>query len=238
MVQAQKKDKEILLNFSNEESKAIGLDPKKEYSLAKASNGIWVMVEGKEKKSSEDLEQKIIGMIKTASLSDRVEGAFEKKLKSTELSKFNEMVSQNRIEKFKLNESYKKAVYQLPVKAVKFENKEKPFQEFTIETDGFVVVKNEARAKQLSNELRAQIKGGEIKGTRSFSGEFFIINTELLQSSENKVLKELKESKNIDLDDLSSKTGLTKTLSKIAVEFLKEEGQLLEKTSGNYQYIE
>jgi len=238
MVEAQKKDKEILLNFSKDESNAIGLDPTKEYSLAKASNGIWVMVEGKDKKISEDLEAKIIGMINTASLSDRVEGAFEKKLDATQLAKFNEMITQKKIEKFKLNESYKKAVYQAPGRVGNFENTEKPFQEFTIENDGFVVVKNEARAKQLSNELRTQIKGGEIKGTRSFSGEFFIINTQLLQNSENKILKELKEFKNIDLDNLSSKTGLTKTLSKIAVEFLKEDGQLLEKTAGNYQYIE
>lgn len=238
MVEAQKKDKEILLNFSNEESEAIGLDPKKEYSLAKASDGIWVLVEGKEKINQDNLEQKIIGLIKTASLSDRVEGTFEKKLKNTELAKFKEMISQNKIEKFKLNESYKKAVYQEVGKAPKFENKEKPFQEFTIEDDGFVVVKNENRAKELSNQLRHQIKGGEIKGTRSFSGEFFIINSELLENSEKKILQELKKSKKSDLNNLSSKTGLTKTLSKIALEFLKEDGQLIEKTMGNYQYIE
>lgn len=239
MVEASKNDKELILSFSDEESNTIGLDSKKDYILTKAKEGIWIMVENGEKKLVDDVEEKLIEKIKKMSLSERVEGVFETKLNEDESKKLMEMLNENKIEKFKLNESYKKAVYQLKdSENTTFENKEKPFHEYTLEKDGFAVVKNEARAKELSNRLSKKIKDGEIKGTRSFSGEFFIINFPLLEKSQEKILIELKKTKTSDLETLSKETTLTKTLCRIALEFLKEDGQLIEKRKGNYQYIE
>jgi len=239
MVKAVKEGNTTYITFSDTEANSLGLNPANEYELAKAKEGIWILTEGKEKPMIDDAEQKIMSHLKKLSLSERVEGNFEKKLTPDELKKFEEMLKQNKIEKFKLNKNYKKAVYQLAGQGQKkYENKEKPFAEYTLEKDGFVVVKNEQRAKALSNEFKGQIKEGKIKGTRAFTGEFYIIENELLESAEEKVLDELKKLKTSHLSNLNKNTKLTNTLIRIALEFLKEDGQVIEKKKDHYQYIE
>ncbi|VVC00729.1 Uncharacterised protein [uncultured archaeon] len=200
-----------------------------------------------QKGAIDEAEQKIIGMLRKLPPRDRMEGWFEKKLGEQENRKFAEMLSQGKVIRFKSSEVFRKALYTLPRvpqgQAQKspeknFANAERPFHEYTIDKDGFVVVKNEERARHLSDELREKIKGGEIKGTRAFTGEFFIIRTDLLETSEGKALEELKKAKEGTLQEISKSTGLTPTLCRIALEFLKEDGQLIEKRKENYQYIE
>ncbi len=238
MVEANKRDNSIILQFSDEECANLGLKKEIEYELSKARDGIWVMVEGSAKKKEEEkqvideIEQKLMGYLAEWPLGDRVEGKFEKKIKPIELKKLEELLKTGVIEKFKLNESYKVPVYRVkPVYGVKkkFENKEKPFEEYTLEKDGFVVVKNELRAKSIGEELKEQIKNGEIKGQRSFNGEFYIIYNSLLESSMEKILSVLKKTNPAHISKISEDAGLTKTLVKITIEFLKEEGQVLEK---------
>ncbi len=194
---------------------------------------------------TDDVKQKIIGLLRKAPPRDRMEGWFEKKLSPEERKKFAEMLARGEVVRFKSSEVFRKALYTLPKKIVKptqtprkFENTEKPFQDFTLEKDGFLVVKNEERAKALSEELMDSIKAGEIKGTRAFTGEFFIIYTDLLEGTEAKVLDEIKKSKSARLSELVEKLVLTPTLARIALEFLKEEGQVIEKRKDFYQYIE
>ena len=87
-------------------------------------------------------------------------------------------------------------------------------------------------------KLGRMVKNGEIKGTRAFSGEFYIILNELLEKIREKILKEIKTVKKIDIQKLSEKTKFTKTLIKITMEFLKEEGKIIEKKKNEYKYIE
>ena len=198
------------------------------------------------KKISDELDEtqhKIIGLLRKLPPRDRMEGWFEKKLTPEEKTKFAEMLSMGIVKKFKSSEVFRTSLYIAPKEdgkkiEKKFSNAEKPFHEFTIESDGFVVVKNEERARALSNELREKIKGGEIKGTRAFTGEFFIVRSDLLESSEGRVLAEMKNEKSMLLGDLSKKTGLTPTLIRVAMEFLKEDGQVIEKKKDNFQYID
>jgi len=239
MVQIQDKGKKFILSFSDEETKNLKLNKNRNYELTKARDGLWILIEANENSIIDDAEQKIIGLLTKLSLSERVEGTFEKNLNPEGLVKFNQLLKDRKIEKFKLNDSYKKAVYQLAGQSKKnYDNKEKEIQDYTLEKDGFLVVKNEQRAKALSNELQEQIKEGKIKGTRAFTGEFYIIESELLNSVEKKALKELKAQKTSDLNTLSKNTKLTNTILRIAFEFLKEDGQVIEKKKDHYQYIE
>ncbi|MCR4369083.1 MAG: hypothetical protein NUV67_04220 [archaeon] len=245
MVKALGKGAELRLVFDEAEALELGFDSSKEYALVKAKQGIWILTEeqrqqalAKKEPEIDEMEQKIIGLLNKLSLSERVEGSFEAKLSPEGKKKLEEMVGTGKIEKFKLNESYKKAVYQVPEKKLNFENTEKPFHEFTLEDDGFVVVKNEQRAKALSDQYKDRIKDGEIKGTRAFTGEFYIANSELLEAAQQKTLRELKEKKHAGLTLLAGATHLTPTLIRIAIEFLKEEGQVIEKKKDDYQYIE
>lgn len=259
MAKIDKKNSAFTVKFSDEEASALGIQPDTEFELIEAKKGIWLMTELEENEVSaekekapeinqstavkpgtlDEKEQKIIGLIKKLDLKDLVEGVFEQKLNNEEKEKLKKMIEEKKIVKFKLNESYKKPIYRLAeVQPITFENNEKEIGEFTLEKDGFLVVKNEMRAKMLSEELKERIKNGEIKGTRAFSGEFYIILSELLDNARERVIKEIKKTGKDTIEALSEKAGLTQTLVKIAMEFLKEEGQIIEKKKGEYQYIE
>jgi hypothetical protein len=99
-------------------------------------------------------------------------------------------------------------------------------------------VRNEQRAKRLSEELADRIKAGQIMGTKSFEGTFYIIDSTFYNEKSAKVLEKLREIKNSDLQALSKELSLTPTLVKIVCTFLGEEGQILEKRREIYQYID
>lgn len=263
MAQVAKKGSQLLISFTQVEAKELGMKPETWHEISRAREGIWVLVENtapaparaaEEKKPAQEtrpgqgideVEQRVAILLKKTPTRDRMEGWFEKKLDREELGKFREMLADGRVIRFKSSEVFRKALYTLPKKqagrddaARAFENVERPFQEFTLEKDGFLVVKNEERAKALSEELREKIKAGEIKGTRAFTGEFFIIYTKLLESAEKKVLEDIKKAKTCTLAELGEKLKLTQTLTRIALEFLKEEGQVIEKKKDVYKYID
>ncbi|MEK6957483.1 MAG: hypothetical protein AABW99_00685 [archaeon] len=239
------------LEFSAKEASELGLSADKGYELTKARKGVWVLAEtgeGKkepekpkitaEKSKIDEAEQKIIGYLKQWPLKERVEGVFEAKLPQQEKAKLEELLKNGKIEKFKLNESYKKAVYRLSGDRKNFDNKERSIQDYSLENDGFLVVKNELRAKELSEQLKDSIKEGKVRGTRSFTGEFFIISMDLLNATQQKILAKMKSGPDTELEKLSKETGLTPTLVRIAMEFLKEDGQIIEKRRDHYQYID
>ncbi len=263
MAQVAKKGSQLLISFTEGEAKELGMKAGQWHEISRAREGIWVLTasaenigvapaakdlavqEKKPVQGIDEIEQKIAGLLRKTPARDRMEGWFEKKLGREEIGKFREMLADGRVIKFKSSEVFRKALYTLPKKqagrieaAKAFENVERPFQEFTLEKDGFLVVKNEERAKALSEELRDRIKAGEIKGTRSFTGEFFIIYTALLESAEKKVLDDIKKAKTCTLGELGERLKLTPTLIRIALEFLKEEGQVIEKRKDIYKYIE
>lgn len=255
MAQVAKKGNSFTIYFTEAEAKELGMKAGTLYELFKAREGIWVLTETHEakehdqkparEKEIDEVEQKIIGMLRKLPPRDRMEGWFEKKLVAEEKSKFEQMLAKGIVTRYKSSEVFRKALYTVPKKSYKeqeaekkFENTEKPFQEYTLEKDGFAVVKNEERAKAMSENLKEKIKSGEIRGTRAFTGEFYIINNGLLDASDSRVLQELKAVKSATLGELSEKTKLTPTLVRICLEFLKEEGQVIEKRKDLYHYIE
>ncbi len=247
MASISTKEDEFCISLSSQEFNDLGLEPAKLYEFVKVKDGVWVMLEAGEQKFEvkevDDLEEKVVGLLKQKDLKDKVEGRFEKLLNEKELKKFEEMLKDGKVIKFKLSDKYKKAVYKLVENnsvqtSTQIENKEKPFEEYSLENDGFVVVKNEMRAKRLSDDLKDEIKNGVIKGIKSFDGYFYIIKNDLLEEIQEKVLIEMKKEKTIDLDSLDKKVSFTKTLVRVGCEFLKEDGQIIEKRKGIYQFID
>ncbi len=258
MVEIKPKGNSFSLLFTEQEVTRLGLEAGREYELTKVREGIWVLAEGatiakkaetkkempKQMQPFDGMEEKIAQILRKTPTRDRMEGWFEKKLTDGEREKFAQMLSEGKVIKYKSSEVFRKSLYALPKKpekneiaARKFENREKPIEEFTIENDGFVVVKNELRAKAISAQYYERIKSGEIRGMKSFSGEFYIILSGLLMQAQEKLLTELRAVKSAELKSISEKSAMTPTLIKIAATFLSEEGQIIEKKKGLYQYI-
>ncbi len=252
MPNARVEDKKLTALFSEQELKDLEIENGSEFEIVKAKKGVYVFVEKPAEKKTQqenrpqidEVEQRIIGYLKKKQPTDLVEGKFEKALSKEELAKFKEMLAQNRVEKFKSDPKYIKFIYKLKPQQVhsaartEFENKEKPIEEFSLEKDGFMVFKNESMAQKISQEYGEQIKNGEIKGTRSFTGYFYIIDARLLDKSYLKIIDKIKQAKTTTAEELATQLNLTPTLVRISCTFLSEDGQILERRKDSYQLIE
>jgi hypothetical protein len=112
----------------------------------------------------------------------------------------------------------------------------KNYFEGELEKQGFLVVENEAEAKELSKALEARIKTGDVKGVRGFDKKFYIVSREFYESNVAKVMNSPPKSE----FTAAEVTGIVKTPEPGAaalLQVMKEEGQLLEKRRGYYQII-
>ena len=248
MVKAKADDKTKSLVIDAHDFGTLGFPSGKEMEIMKVEEGVWVITQKaiqqpekrEEKIVIDEVEQKIISYLRSKPFKERVEGNFERLLSKEELLRLRQMIKEGKVEKFRSDPKYKKAVYQAkqiePSRA--FDNVEKGIEEFSLEKDGFIVVKNEQRAKRLSEELAPRIKAGEVMGTRSFEGTFYIIDSTFYNEKSPKVLERIKELKSANLETLCRDLSLTPTAAKIICTFLNEEGEILEKRKEFYQYIE
>ena len=251
--------KNILLN----DEEAALLVEGKNYELVPNQEGMFLLIDKeltkeptrqeKQKKRviSEEMDeekQQVIGLIKKLNLSDLVEGKFEKILNEKQRKALLSLVATGKVIVFKLNESYKKGVYRIGEESCfekskekkesqYFDAKEKLFDEYTLEQDGFLIIKDREKATQASLLYEKEIRGGELKGIKSFDGNYYLIQTNLLQNYTKKIISALKEKNNQQLEELAKKINASKQLTKITCEFLKEEGEILEKKKEYYTYI-
>ncbi len=249
----KEKDRNFI-EFTEKEAKELGLETNL-FELNKVKNILVLTATEKEKsipaikqenvlfdETKKEADEKIFELLsekgKTA-LTKKVEGTFEQQLNEKELKRFNELLEQGIIEKFKLNESYKKAIYRIK-KQEKKENKEFDVnsEEKTIESNGFEVMVNEGQAKNFCEQFSEEIKENKIKGIKGFDGYFYAIDIELMEKIKPKILFYLKNKKNVSLNELTEKTSLPTQLIRAVNEFLKEDGEIIEKRKGIYQLIE
>lgn len=175
-------------------------------------------------------------------LSQRTEGKFEKTLNPQELKRFEELLKEGIVEKFKLSEKYKKPIYRLNEKKFK-ESKTKQFivsgnppfpTAFSLEKDGFFVLKSDEEARRISREREEEFKKGLLRGIKSFDGSFFVMKKAALENAQNKILSFLEKQQKADLQTISKNTQLHPEAVRAVCEFLKEDGQLFEKTKQQY----
>jgi len=120
----------------------------------------------------------------------------------------------------------------------KFVLTEKNLEEYSLDKDGFVIAKTEFAAARLSEKLGEKIKRGEVRGTRAFSGEFFIMDSSLFDQKSKVVLEFFKTKKNVTLSELKAALKMPSILIKIICTFLSEDGMILERRKEQYQFIE
>ncbi|MCX6804311.1 MAG: hypothetical protein NTY48_07155, partial [Candidatus Diapherotrites archaeon] len=236
------------ISLNSEESSMLGEG--KEYELVPNQKGMFILIEKeliKEKetpvkKCSAELDeekQQVIGLIKKSRLSDLVEGKFEATLNEKQKKALLELVISGKIFVFKLNETYKKGVYRIKEDILNEENREKKesedycvpekqYSNYTLQTDGFLVIRGKEYAWKASSDYERQIKEGLLRGIKSFDGNYYLIQTDLLTAYLNKSIFSFNQKQSQTLDEIAKNTNTSKMLAKIICEFLKDEGELME----------
>ncbi len=267
MVIIYKKGSNFQLSLTDSNAAKLGLKPQAEYELVKLSDDVFALVEKRVSQRTEELDKRIFSLLKRKKLSERVEGKFEKLLNSAELKRFKELIRQGKIIPFKLSAKYKRAVYKTPEEIKGVEKKERkqelPYtegkeakgitepvgEELTpivapridqtkqFEKHSYAIIRDEALAKELSSRLSSDIKRREVLGIKTFDGEYYIIKRELYEKYSPVILKYIQDNSPISADRIASDLRIDKKLVKIVCEFLREEGEIVERRRELYEYV-
>lgn len=220
----------------------------KEIITKTANESTTKLAQAKKESAISEEKQQVLTLIRKERLSELVEGKFENKLNEKQRKALLELVTSGEVFVFKLNETYKKGVYRVKEdketeeKRAKKESenplaKEKPLNEYNFAQDGFIVLKGKDSASKASFDYEKQIKEGHLRGIRSFDGNYYLIENMLVEHYINKILMTLSQKASQSIEELSQSVQSSKLLIRIICEFLKEEGEILEKKPGIYQYI-
>ncbi len=259
MARAEERGKEKILAFSDNEFSSAGLKLSDEYELLRVKEGVWVLLAKPataKPKGEDEATKRIFSLLRRKSLSERVEGSFEELLNAGELKRFNELLLEGAIEKFRLSQKYKKAVYRIPSGSGKTATAQatqakqqvaaKPAHAAALQTDetaelekkGFAVIKGELDARQFSAAHEEQLRCGELVGLHSFDGNFYVIKPAVYEKTASKVLDFLKAKKIASANEAASALNLDPVVVKITCNFLMENGDITEKKRDHYKYIE
>lgn len=196
-------------------------------------------------------EKKIIALIREKQPRDRVEGWFEKLLNPEELKKFREMLKSGRIVRFRLDKKYKKAIYKLKEEAEKdvkkiggkIETEATPEENNLIaggtdfDKDGFAAFYDEQSAKRFSETHREEMKANNIMGIKTFDNAYYFMRTWLFKEKFAPLLEYLGKKKSGSQLAEMGKTEKDRLRVKIMIEFLKEEGLVIEKRKEFYEAV-
>lgn len=276
MARIKRLGNEYRLFFSQSERSQVDALTDREFELAKAKDGVWVLLETENPKnmapqvavekraviitpavapilqakpvlagSNAKIDEKIFLVLNDKkALQMRVVGKFEKGLNEIELKRFNELVRQGIVEQFKLNPSYKKSIYRLNEKKLSVPNEpvksdaSSGWSEADFQKNGFAVLIGDQNAREFSQAFEYDFKAGEIKGLKSFDGSFLAIRKAVYLASQAKIVSFLENQKKaVTADEIALATTLSKKLVLVSCEFLKEDGQIFEKTKGQFRLV-
>ena len=108
---------------------------------------------------------------------------------------------------------------------------------YSLERDHFTVVSNDEAARRLSQRLNQEIRRKEVLGTKSFSGDYFVIKTALYEKHSPAVLNLVKGKPEISADELAERLRMDKQLVMAICEFLREEGEITERRREVYRFV-
>ncbi len=180
-----------------------------------------------------DSKQKIFNLLNDVNLTakDKVEGAFEKFLKSEDLKVFKELLRSKYIYIFKLSDKYKKGIYKVSDSAQKENN---TFDDF--DKNSCVIITNQNDASTFSQKHNDQIKANKIIGLKSFDGNYYVIDFLLFKQTKDKIFS-LKLENTFSIKDIQDKLNLSEDVIKITLELIKEDGLVIEKRKEIYQLV-
>lgn len=232
--------------FSPEQQKELQLPLQGELEVEKTPQGWVVQIPSSTAFELLPIHTKVLKLFRARKDPDRIEGRFEQFLTEEERKAFGELVANGKIVKFKGSEKYSKALYQEPVPGQPVQAipsapvtpmVERAAEEYSLQADGFMMLRSEGAAKVASFDLSERIRAGEIRGIRSFDGFYYIIENDLLQKHLTPALGFIQRHKKVDIATLAQELNITRVLVRVMLEFAKEDGVVIEKQKDTFQWV-
>ena len=101
---------------------------------------------------------------------------------------------------------------------------------------GYVIIENEADARDASAKLEQELKAGEVLGTRGFDKKYYVAQRRFYHAWNEKIRPELK-GKMLNIEQLAKKLNMSEVAARVALELMREQGEIIEKKKGMYSAI-
>ena len=99
---------------------------------------------------------------------------------------------------------------------------------------GYVIIERQDEAKFVSEKLEPDIKSGEILGTRGFDKKYYIAQKKFYGIWESRIRALLRGRKEANEAEIASALGMSEVACRVALELMREQGEIIEKKKGNY----
>jgi len=99
----------------------------------------------------------------------------------------------------------------------------------------YLVIKEEAEARKVSDGLSEEILSGKIIGVRGFDSNFYVVGLDVFKEVSSKISGAINEGI-ADFDSLSKKVG-DRNLLKAVIEVMKDKGMVVEKRNGLFVVV-
>lgn len=109
---------------------------------------------------------------------------------------------------------------------------------FLVSKTGFWCTKLEQKAREMSDQMSVLFREKKVRGLKDFDGSFYVFDENAYRLYMDQAVTLLKEKKKVKVDELAASFNWEVDLARGLCCFLKEEGIILEKSKGIYQYIE
>jgi len=101
---------------------------------------------------------------------------------------------------------------------------------------GYVIIDNDAVARDASAKLEQELKAGEVLGTRGFDKKYYVAQRRFYEAWNEKIKPELK-GKLLTLEQLAEKLNMSEVAARVALELMREQGEIIERQKGKYTTI-
>ncbi len=102
-----------------------------------------------------------------------------------------------------------------------------------LEKFGWMVLENEADARDFGNAYSHKVKSGEYRGQRAFDRRFYFVTRQFFESHEKEVLLALSKSEKTS-EEIASQLGMAPEGCRAVLVHLLENGEVMEKKKGKF----
>jgi hypothetical protein len=100
---------------------------------------------------------------------------------------------------------------------------------------GFIVIKDQREARELSERLKSEMKSGSVVGTKGFDGSFYVVTRDYFSKASKLILGALE--KEADVLTIAATCKLDADGVRTVLQHLAESGEIIEKRKGTFAAV-
>lgn len=246
---------------------SAGISERNEMELIEVKPGVWMVMKGaeiippvKEEKKEEKKpgivlspdELRILKKLDKIAYTERIPAQVNGLFSGVEKEVINSLLKKEYLRIYKGGKYSKTGVYDIandvypllrnPLAAIPTGPPEKTSENAKLgwrehlDKYGYLVIENEEEAKMISSALEEATRKGEILGVRGFDKKYYIASRPFYLAWNERITPLLRGTEKT-VEDAAKELKMSEIACKVALELMREEGEILEKRKGFYTLL-